>query len=175
MKRGARTSDHSSHPPIFAAPRGAAFYFQNLMRAPSSEPTVASVFAPRPTIDADGARVVFFRTCRHAPLFIGRPAFQGHFDVALVFESGPRSGSAVRVPLDEGEGVQECRQPAFSISRRRPDAIEWCWPFEASSKLSQSIPLTYRCGARRLCETGHSRCIKRPYRKTSMENCATYA
>jgi hypothetical protein len=39
---------------MFAAPRGAAFYFQNLMLAPSSEPTVASVFAPRTTIDADG-------------------------------------------------------------------------------------------------------------------------
>src|SRR5215470_13712544 len=61
---------------------------------------------------------------------------------------------------NEGEGVQECRQPAFSISRRRPDAIEWCWPFEASSKLSQSIPLTYRCGARRLCEAGHSCSVK---------------
>jgi len=54
MKRAARTSDHSSHPPMFAAPRGAAFYFQNLMLAPSSEPTVASVFAPRTTIVADG-------------------------------------------------------------------------------------------------------------------------
>ena len=39
---------------MFAAPRGAAFYFQNLMLAPSSEPTVASVFAPRTTIVADG-------------------------------------------------------------------------------------------------------------------------
>jgi HK97 family phage prohead protease len=27
MKRAARTSDHSSHPPMFAAPRGAAFLF----------------------------------------------------------------------------------------------------------------------------------------------------
>ena len=34
--------------------KGAAFYFQNHMLAPPSEPTVASVFAPRTTIDADG-------------------------------------------------------------------------------------------------------------------------
>jgi uncharacterized protein len=34
--------------------RGRLFYLRNLMLAPSSEPTVASVFAPRTTIDADG-------------------------------------------------------------------------------------------------------------------------
>src|SRR5262249_30624471 len=54
-------------------------------------------------IDVGDARVVFYRTCRYAPLFTDRPAFQGHFDVALVFESGPCSGSAVSVPPDEGE------------------------------------------------------------------------
>src|SRR5262245_33843240 len=49
------------------------------------------------------AALVFFRARLHAPLFTERAAFQCHFDVALVFECGPCSGSGISVPPDEGE------------------------------------------------------------------------
>jgi HK97 family phage prohead protease len=54
-------------------------------------------------IDVGNARVVFLRSCRHAPLFAERAAFQGHFGISLVFQRGPGSGRGVSVPPDEGE------------------------------------------------------------------------
>ena len=54
-------------------------------------------------LDVGNARVVPFRPCQHAPLFTERPAFKSHFDIALLFEDGPCSGSGVGVPPDEGE------------------------------------------------------------------------
>jgi len=59
------------------------------------------MFANR--IDVGNARVVFFRSWLHAPLFTERAAFQGHFGISLVFERDPSSGSVVCVPPDEGE------------------------------------------------------------------------
>ncbi len=51
----APASDYFSHSPdVRRSCKGAAFSLQIVMLAPSSEPTVASVFAPRTTIDADG-------------------------------------------------------------------------------------------------------------------------
>ena len=51
----APTSEHFSHSLDVRRPcKGRLYSLQIVMLAPSSEPTVASVFAPRTTIDADG-------------------------------------------------------------------------------------------------------------------------
>jgi hypothetical protein len=106
MLTGARVRSVKRAP--HARPRTDGQSVRRLLKS-SEEPEVfhdALLMMLAHCIDVGNARVVFLRSCRHAPLFAEHAAFQGHFGISLVFQRGPGSGRGVSVPPDEGEQTE---------------------------------------------------------------------